>query len=83
MLRGAVVLIVGAFCLLWGLVIIFFLPNAIASTRFFSRDERLFLIARLRKNQTGIDTGHGVRWDQVRVASLWLAVNLNGALIDI
>ncbi|KAH8828016.1 major facilitator superfamily domain-containing protein [Flagelloscypha sp. PMI_526] len=57
-------IIVGAFCLVWGIVIIFFLPNSIASARFFSRDDRLFLVARLRKNQNGSETKR-VRWDQV------------------
>ncbi|KAJ7596016.1 major facilitator superfamily domain-containing protein [Mycena floridula] len=58
-------LIVGACCTLWGIFIIFFLPNTIASCRFLTRDDRLFMIARLRKNQTGLAPTAGVRWDQV------------------
>ncbi|TFL00154.1 major facilitator superfamily domain-containing protein [Pterulicium gracile] len=59
-------LIVGAFCTAWGVFIIFFLPNTIASCQFLSRDERMFMIARLRKNQTGIETKAGIKWDQLR-----------------
>lgn len=61
------VIIVGAFCTAWGIFIIFYLPNTIAGCRFISRDERMFMVARLRKNQTGIETKAGIKMDQLRV----------------
>ncbi|TFL04974.1 major facilitator superfamily domain-containing protein [Pterulicium gracile] len=59
-------IIVGAFCTAWGIFIIFYLPNTIAGCRFISRDERMFMVARLRKNQTGIETKAGIKMDQLR-----------------
>jgi MFS family permease len=46
-------LIVGAFCLAWGVVIAFLLPNTVASFRGFSHEEKLIMIARVAGNQTG------------------------------
>ncbi len=48
-------LIVGAFCGAWAIVLLLFLPNSPTSFRGFTPDERLMMIARLRKNQTGIE----------------------------
>ena len=48
-------LIVGAVCAAWGIAIFLLLPNSPASFRGFTHDERLMMIARMRKNQTGIE----------------------------
>lgn len=48
-------LIVGAICSFWACILFVLLPNSPATSRWFSRDDRLFLVARVAKNQTGID----------------------------
>jgi hypothetical protein len=40
------------------------LPNSPATFRGFSHDERLMMIARLRRNQTGIEHRQ-IKWSQV------------------
>jgi MFS family permease len=63
-------IIVGAACALWGIVIFFYLPNSpVTSKNWFSRDERLMIIARARRNQTGLDSA-GIKWYQIREAAL-------------
>lgn len=54
-------LIVGAACCIWAIMLLFFLPNSPATMRFFTREEKLLMIARLRKNQTGIEQRH-INW---------------------
>jgi len=51
-------LIVGACCSAWALMLWFFLPNSPATAWGFSHEEKLLMIARLRKNQTGIEHRH-------------------------
>lgn len=46
-------LIVGAACAVWGICIALLLPNSPLTARGFSREERVLMIARQRKNQTG------------------------------
>lgn len=61
-------LIVGAACALWGIIIFFWLPNSpVTSKGWFTREERLMIIARARRNQTGLDS-HGIKWYQIREA---------------
>lgn len=57
-------LIVGAVCAAWGIVLAMLLPNSPATFRGFSHDERLMMIARLRRNQTGIEHRQ-IKWSQV------------------
>ncbi|VDB93799.1 unnamed protein product [Peniophora sp. CBMAI 1063] len=57
-------IIVGCLCAFWGLMLLALLPNSPASARMFTREERLMLVARLRKNQTGVEN-RTWKWDQV------------------
>ncbi|RSH81048.1 uncharacterized protein EHS24_008482 [Apiotrichum porosum] len=60
-------LIVGAFCSAWALVLGYVLPNSPATFRGFTHEEKLIMIARMAKNQTGIEQ-RKIRWDQIREA---------------
>lgn len=62
-------LIVGAFCAVWGIILVLTLPNSPTTFRGFSHDERLLLIARMRRNQTGVEQQR-VNWSQVKEAYL-------------
>ncbi|KAI0474424.1 major facilitator superfamily domain-containing protein [Xylaria cf. heliscus] len=62
-------LIVGAFCSFWSLVLFFLVPNSPATFRGFTHDERLIMIARMRKNQTGVEQKH-INWGQIKEAYL-------------
>lgn len=57
-------LIVGAVCSFWAICLALYLPNSPVSFRGFSRDERVLMIARMRKNQTGIES-KTIKWDQI------------------
>ena len=57
-------LIVGAVCSAWGIAIFLLLPNSPATFRGFSHDEKLMMIARMRKNQSVIENS-GIKRDQV------------------
>ncbi|KAI9326368.1 major facilitator superfamily transporter [Zopfochytrium polystomum] len=60
-------LVVGAFCAAWGLVLAALLPNSPRTVWGFGREERLLMIARMRRNQTGIEQRR-INWGQVREA---------------
>jgi hypothetical protein len=60
-------LIVGAVCAAWGIALFWLLPNSPATFRGFTHDEKLIMIARMRKNQTGIE-GRRIKWHQIREA---------------
>ncbi|EPQ30067.1 uncharacterized protein PFL1_02184 [Pseudozyma flocculosa PF-1] len=62
-------LLVGAACLLWGLVIIAFCPDHPATFVGLCRDDRLRAVARVRDNQSGIATRR-FKPDQAREAVL-------------
>ncbi|KOS18885.1 putative transporter [Escovopsis weberi] len=62
-------LIVGALCSLWGVVLFFLLPNSPQTIMGFSHDERLLIIARMRRNQTGVEQRR-INWAQIREAYL-------------
>ncbi|KAH8156699.1 hypothetical protein CIB48_g11551 [Xylaria polymorpha] len=62
-------LIVGAFCTFWSLVLALLVPNSPATFRGFSHEERLIMIARMRKNQTGVEQKH-INWGQIKEAYL-------------
>lgn len=74
-IKGALVswryefIIVGAFCAFWALVLYLALPNSPRTIRGFTHDERLLMIARVRRNQTGIEQRR-INWGQVREAYL-------------
>ena len=58
-------IIVGASCCIWAIVLAIFLPNSPATFRGYSHEEKLMMIARLRKNQTGVEN-RVIKWDQIR-----------------
>ncbi|WOO81915.1 putative transporter [Vanrija pseudolonga] len=60
-------IIVGAFCTAWACVLAYILPNSPATFRGFNHEEKLMMIARLAKGQTGIEQ-RKIRWDQIREA---------------
>ncbi|KAG9719704.1 MFS general substrate transporter, partial [Aureobasidium melanogenum] len=62
-------LIVGAFCSAWAIVLCLLLPNSPTTFKGFSRDEKLIMIARMRRNQTGVEQKR-INWDQIREAYL-------------
>ncbi|KAF2017922.1 MFS general substrate transporter [Aaosphaeria arxii CBS 175.79] len=62
-------LIVGAFCAVWALALLYVLPNSPTTFRGFSHDERLLIIARMRRNQTGVEQKH-INWAHVKEAYL-------------
>ncbi|KAL1713487.1 major facilitator superfamily domain-containing protein, partial [Schizophyllum commune] len=62
-------LIVGALCCAWGIVIYFVLPDSPVTSQWLTREERLMAVARLRKNQTGIDNKQ-FKWYQAKEAFL-------------
>ncbi|KAL2061604.1 hypothetical protein VTL71DRAFT_6981 [Oculimacula yallundae] len=72
-------LVVGAFCSAWAIVLAFLLPNSPITFWGFSHDEKLLMIARMRKNQTGIEQRR-INWSQIKEAycdyKTWLFVLL-------
>ena len=58
-------LIVGAVCASWGIAMLFLLPNSPSTFRGFTYDEKLMMVARMRKNQTGIEH-RKIKMDQVK-----------------
>ncbi|GAM40261.1 hypothetical protein TCE0_038f12476 [Talaromyces pinophilus] len=63
-------LIVGAICSFWAMLLFLLLPNSPTTFWGFSRKEKLLLIARVRRNQTGVEATRTVNWDQVKEAYL-------------
>lgn len=62
-------LIVGALCTFWAIILFLLVPNSPTTFRGFSRDEKLLMIARMRRNQTGVEQRR-INWGQVREAYL-------------
>lgn len=60
-------IIVGAFCTAWACVLAYILPNSPATFRGFNHEEKLMMIARLAKGQTGIEQ-RKIHWGQIREA---------------
>ncbi|KAK8020198.1 hypothetical protein PG990_005336 [Apiospora arundinis] len=60
-------IVVGAFCAFWAIVLAFLLPNSPRTIRGFTHDEKLLMIARMRRNQTGIEQRR-IHWGQIREA---------------
>ncbi|KND86848.1 Nonribosomal peptide synthetase 8 [Tolypocladium ophioglossoides CBS 100239] len=60
-------IIIGAFCAIWGIVLCLMLPNSPRTIWGFSREEKLLMIARIRRNQTGIEQRQ-INWNQIREA---------------
>lgn len=62
-------LIIGAVCSFWAIILALLLPNSPATFWGFSREERLLMVARVRKNQTGVEQKK-VNWSQIKEAYL-------------
>jgi MFS family permease len=62
-------LIVGALCSFWGIILCLLLPNSPTTFWGFSHEERLIILARMRRNQTGVEQ-QKINWGQVREAYL-------------
>lgn len=60
-------LIVGAFCAAWGIVLAIVLPNSPTTFRGFSHHEKLLMIARMRRSQTGVEQRR-IHWGQIKEA---------------
>jgi MFS family permease len=60
-------LIVGAFCSAWAIALVFLVPNSPRTIWGFDREEKLILIARMRRNQTGIEN-RGINWGHIKEA---------------
>ncbi|KAI1138502.1 MFS general substrate transporter [Hypoxylon sp. FL0543] len=62
-------IVVGAVCAFWGVVLFLLLPNSPTTFWGFSKQERLLMIARMRRNQTGVEHQR-INWGQVKEAYL-------------
>ncbi|KAF4126932.1 Major Facilitator Superfamily [Geosmithia morbida] len=62
-------LIVGAACSAWAVALALLLPSSPITIRGFTHDEKLMMIGRLRKNQTGIEQ-RTINWSHVKEAYL-------------
>ncbi|EAW11001.1 putative MFS transporter [Aspergillus clavatus NRRL 1] len=71
----AVFLICGGVTVLWGVVLLFFLPNSILSAKRFTVEEKILLVGRGKQNHTGI-LNRSIKWYQIREAlvdpQVWL-----------
>ncbi|KAK1239077.1 hypothetical protein MKX08_006138 [Trichoderma sp. CBMAI-0020] len=62
-------IIVGAFCAAWGICLFICLPNSPRTIWGFTHDEKLIMIARMRRNQTGVEQNR-INWKQIKEAYL-------------
>lgn len=60
-------IIVGAFCAVWGICLFICLPNSPRTIWGFTHDEKLIMIARMRRNQTGVEQNR-INWKQIKEA---------------
>jgi hypothetical protein len=60
---------VGAACAFWAIILCLLLPNSPVTFRGFSYDEKLLMIARMRRNQTGVEQRR-INWSQIKEAYL-------------
>ncbi|KAF7591030.1 hypothetical protein BBP40_002048 [Aspergillus hancockii] len=65
----AVFLICGGVTIVWGVILMLFLPNSILSAKRFTIEEKILLIGRGKQNQTGI-LNRSIKWYQIREALL-------------
>ncbi|KAH1928633.1 hypothetical protein KXV74_005471 [Aspergillus fumigatus] len=65
----AVFLICGGVTVLWGGILLLYLPNSILSAKRFTIEEKILLIGRGKQNQTGI-LNRSIKWYQIREAFL-------------
>ncbi|KAF6803233.1 MFS transporter [Colletotrichum sojae] len=65
----AVFLLCGGMTILWGVVLLFFLPDSILTAKRFSLEERALLVGRARLARTGV-MNKTIQWYQIREACL-------------
>lgn len=65
----AVFLLCGGITVLWGVLLLFFLPDSILSAKRFSLEERALLVGRARLSKTGV-LNRTIQWYQIREALL-------------
>ncbi|KAJ6118643.1 Major facilitator superfamily domain general substrate transporter [Penicillium samsonianum] len=63
----AIYLILGGLTVVWGVLMLLFLPDDVVSSKRFTLDEKALLIGRARLGQTGI-INHQIKWYQIREA---------------
>ena len=63
----AVFLVCGGLTVVWGGVLVYFLPDSIITARFFTTEEKALLIGRARLGRTGVLNKH-IKWYQVKEA---------------
>lgn len=61
----AVFLVCGGMTVIWGVVLLFLLPDSILSARFFSLEEKALLVGRARLAKTGV-LNKSIKWYQIR-----------------
>ncbi|KPI37651.1 putative transporter [Cyphellophora attinorum] len=70
-------IIFGGFTVLFGILLVYFLPDSPVSAPWLNERERLIAVERLRTNQTGIKNSHH-KWPQVKEAltdiKVWMLV---------
>jgi hypothetical protein len=73
----AVFLVCGGMTVLWGVVLLLFLPDSILSAKFFSLEEKALLIGRARLAKTGV-LNKSIKWNQIREvfvdAQVWILI---------
>jgi sugar phosphate permease len=73
----AIYLILGGITVLWGIVMVMFLPDDIVSAKLFTLEDKALLIGRGRLNRTGI-INRKIKWYQIREAlidpQVWILV---------
>lgn len=73
----AVFLVCGGMTVIWGVVLLFLLPDSILSARFFDLEEKALLIARARLAKTGV-LNKSIKWYQIREvfmdAQVWILI---------
>ncbi|KAF2152746.1 MFS transporter [Myriangium duriaei CBS 260.36] len=68
-------IIIGALCIIWGIVITIFMPDSPVTAKFLSDHEKRITVIRLKDNQTGVENKHLKAyqvWEAFRDPKLYL-----------
>ncbi|KAF2194346.1 MFS allantoate transporter [Zopfia rhizophila CBS 207.26] len=66
-------LICGGITFLWGLIILYFLPDSPMTAKYFTLEEKTVLLGIGRRNQTGL-LNHTIKWNQIKEGFMDLQV---------
>lgn len=69
----AVFLVCGGMTVIWGVVLLLFLPDSILSAKVFSLEEKALLVGRARLAKTGV-LNKSIKWHQIREVFMDLQV---------